>query len=56
MEITLYLVGEDADDACGNFPFGEFKDAEAYRDDEIPNGEIYSVTADIDFSTVELCE
>lgn len=55
MEITLYLVGTDADDACTNFPFDSFESAESYQADN-PDTEIYSVQAFIDFTTVELCD
>ena len=52
MDITLYLVGTDSDDAQSNFPFDSFESAESYQQDN-PGTKIYSVTARIDFSTME---
>lgn len=52
MEITLYLVGTDADDAQENFPFDSAESAESYAQDN-PDTYVYTVTATIDFSTIE---
>jgi len=52
LEITLYLVGDNEEDARGNFPFDSFKEAEQYKYENNAS-KIYSVIATIDFSTME---
>lgn len=52
MEITLYLVGVDEDDAMETFPFDSQESAEDYSKDN-PGTTVFSVTARIDFSTIE---
>ena len=52
MEITLYLVGTDADDAQQNLPFDSAESAEDFMADN-PGTKLYAVTATIDFSTIE---
>lgn len=52
MEITLYLVGTDADDAQLNQPFESWGEAESYRK-ENPGTKVFSVEAVIDFTTIE---
>lgn len=52
MEITLWLVGTDADDAQTNFPFHSPESAQSYADDT-PGNKLFTVTATIDFSTIE---
>lgn len=51
MEINLYLVGVDVDDACATFPFDSFESAESYAKDN-PGTCIYSVGAFIDFDSI----
>jgi hypothetical protein len=55
MDITLYLVGTDEDDAQQNFPFDSAESAQSYADDN-PGTLVFSVTAFIDFSTIEPVE
>lgn len=52
MRITLWLVGTNADDAQGNFPFDSEESAASFANDN-PGTKVYSVYADIDFSTIE---
>lgn len=52
--LTMYLVGMDKDEAQENFPFSEHDDAEDYNRAEYGGkANIYSVTAYLDFSTIE---
>jgi hypothetical protein len=55
MEVTVYLVGTDADDAQTNFPFDSEESASSYADD---NGglDVFTCTAYLDFSTIEKVE
>lgn len=54
MEITLYLVGSDADNAQENFPFDSYESAQSYADDgEEDHLMVFTVSATIDFSTIE---
>lgn len=50
--ITLYLVGEDEDDAQGNFPFDSLESAAACALGN-DGAKIYSVDAFIDFSSIQ---
>lgn len=52
MDITLYLVGTDKDDAQGNMPFDGPESATSYMDDN-PGNRLFTVTARIDFATIE---
>lgn len=51
LDITLYLVGYDADRAVENFPFDSEESANSYRDDN-PGMQVFEVDAKIDFSTI----
>lgn len=55
IEVTLYLVGEDKDDAMSTFPFDSFESAEGFWMDQEDNSNlrIYSVSAILDLSTLE---
>ena len=55
LEITLWLVGINKEEARGNFPFDSFESAFSYSKDN-PGTRIYSVTATIDFETIELVQ
>lgn len=50
--ITLYYVGDSPELARQGMPFDSIESAESYADDE--GGQIYEVTATIDFSTMKL--
>jgi len=53
VDITLYLVGADEDDARSGMVFDSEESAESYRRDEYgDDGKIYYVTAYIDFDTM----
>lgn len=52
MDITLYLVGTDQDEAEANFPFDSISSARSFADDN-PGTQVFSVTATIDFNTVK---
>ncbi len=52
-EITIYYVGETADQAILGLPFDSFESAESFQLDN-PGTLIYTATALVDFSTVEL--
>ena len=54
MEITIYLVGYNEDDAKENWPFDSFDSAYSYAIDQSPEMNIYSVNAKILFDTLEL--
>lgn len=53
MNITLYLVGEDEDEAQQNLLFDSQESAEDYAHD-YPGSNVYSVSAVVDFTTIEL--
>lgn len=55
MELTIYLVGTDVDDACETFPFDSYESARSFADDN-PGSNIYTVQANVDFTTIELHE
>lgn len=50
VDITLYLVGETEEDARERMPFDSEDSAKAAA--EYKGGEVYEVTATIDFSTI----
>lgn len=52
MDITLYLVGDDEDDAMSNAPFDSLESAQSNAEDT--GGTIYEVLAKIDFDTVRI--
>lgn len=52
IDLTLYVVGTDEDDALGNIPFDSEESALSYANDN-PDTTIYSVTAYIDPATIE---
>lgn len=52
MDITLYLVGTDEDNARETFPFDSYESAQSYSDDN-EGTEVFIVNATIDFSTIE---
>lgn len=52
-EITIYYVGETADQAILGLPFDSFESAESFQLDN-PGTLIYTAIALVDFSTVEL--
>ena len=52
IELTLYLVGVDADDAQQNMPFDSYESAQSYSYDN-PGTTIFTVQAKIDLTTVE---
>ena len=56
MEITLYLVGKDKNEAQETWPFDSYESAESYRDDQEDGEFIWTVTAVVDFSTIEKVE
>lgn len=51
MDITLYLVGTDEDDAMSNAPFDSLESAQSNAEDT--GGNVYTVTAFIDFTTLQ---
>jgi hypothetical protein len=53
-EITIFYVGNTADEAILGLPFDSYESAESFQLDN-PGMLIYSATAVVDFSTVELC-
>lgn len=55
MEVTLYLVGTDVDDAQANLPYDSWETAwETVLDKEDSSEyKVYTVTATLDFSTME---
>lgn len=55
VEITVYLVGTDEDDAQGGWPFDSYRSAREFQLDN-PGTKIWSVGATIDFDTMELEE
>lgn len=59
IDLTLYLVGWDEDEAQGSMPFDSFESAASYRDDNRDDSgsmNIYSVTSTINFDTMQLDE
>jgi len=52
-EITIYYVGETADQAIHGLPFDSYESAESFKNDN-PGTSIYTASAIVDFSTVEL--
>lgn len=50
MEITVYFVGTDAEDAQASLIFDSYDSAQDYKNDN-PGTEIFSATATIDLST-----
>lgn len=52
MDITLYLVGTDEEDAFGTFPFSDEDSAESYQRDN-PGTQIYTVSAFVDETTIQ---
>lgn len=52
-DITLWLVGENAEAAKESLLFDSYESAASYQRDNLGTN-IYSVTAMIDFSTIEL--
>lgn len=50
--LILYLVGTDDENAQEGLPFDSEESAQSYADDN-PGTEVYSVTATIDFDTIE---
>ncbi len=55
LEITLYMVGIDEEDARSTFVFDSFESANSYVQDN-PGTKIYTVEATIDFETMELLQ
>lgn len=55
LDITLYLVGEDKEDAAGSFPFDSYESAGSYQLDN-PGTRIYSVDALILLDNIELVD
>jgi hypothetical protein len=59
LEITLYFVGQDKDDAQQNIPFDSFESACDYGcseygvDDAYPKFKVFSARGMIDFTTME---
>lgn len=51
MEITLYFVGKDADEAQEGLPFDSQESAVSYQDDN-PGTAIFSALALVDFTTL----
>lgn len=51
-DLTLYLVGYTEDDARESLPFDSIESAQSYADDQ--GGDIYSVTATIDLTTIQI--
>ena len=52
LDITVYLVGTDEDDAQENAFFDSWGEAESYRK-EHPGTKVFSVEGRIDFTTIE---
>lgn len=52
LQITLYFVGTDEDDAQQNMPFDSLESAFSYQQDN-PGTKIYSARGLIDFTTME---
>lgn len=50
MDITIYFVGTDEDDAKANLIFDSYDSAQDYQSDN-PGTEIFSASATIDLST-----
>jgi len=55
MEITLFLVGKDQEEAQQMWPFDNYDSARSYAD-PLPGNRIFSVTATLDFSSIEEVE
>lgn len=53
VELTLYLVGSDEDNALENLVFDSFESAESFALDQDEFVNIYSVSAYVDPSTIE---
>jgi hypothetical protein len=52
MDITLYFVGTDDEDAREGIPFDSQESAESFQADN-PWAKIYSVTATVNFDTIK---
>lgn len=52
MNITLYLVGTDIENAETNFPFDSLESADSYIFDN-PGMQVFSVVATMDLSSIE---
>jgi hypothetical protein len=55
MEVTIYLAGEDETMAISGMPFDSYESAKSYADDN-EGLNVYSVTAKIDFATIQEVE
>lgn len=53
IDLTLWLVGTDKEDASERFPFDSYESAKSYADDN-DGMKIWAATARLDFSTMEL--
>jgi hypothetical protein len=55
LDITLYFVGEDEDEAQTNMPFDSYESADSYVKDHGRNSglKIYEAKGVIDFTTME---
>lgn len=56
LQITLYFVGENKDEAQGNMPFDSYESADSYRKDQggVNGLRIFSASGLIDFTTMEI--
>jgi hypothetical protein len=52
MEITLYLVGVDEEDAITNLLFDSYETAEDFANDN-PGTNIYTVDGTVDYTTIQ---
>ena len=55
IELTIYLAGENKEEAKANWPFDSYESAYSFYKDN-PGMKIYSVSASIDFQTMEVVE
>lgn len=54
LDITLYFVGHNEDEAQESMPFDSWESADSYRLNENPTANIYSASGLIDFTTMEI--